>query len=337
MKIFYIKDFIKNQYWVALDFDSLISNEKIEESSLSVSKILITIIMTLIAFVCLVKLWWVAFTFCLLTALFALLSNWLQSKMGVVFPRKFIWMTILTFFMASAISMYVDKHCDDVKLAKAAILAEQKRLAEIAEKKEQERIAQEKEKKRQDSLSYYLNEANVSLNGGRFMDAVQNYKMALNFADFETKASISYKVGNLLFAKKQYKDALEYYRNVSKKPFMLDTLHYNKATCYVKIGDLASAVQALRFSMRSSRVENLFNKINPIKTRTKYVDIPVQKKRIAHYTTLCRDGSTWGSRSHRGACSRHGGVSNWNHPVYETYTENQKKKVVEKYREYGEL
>ncbi|MBO6136134.1 MAG: DUF3761 domain-containing protein [Fibrobacter sp.] len=342
MKSNYIEDFVNPKYYVNLDFDNLISCAEVKEAehSSSILRLPVAILMFIVMFVCLINLWWIALAFSTMLAFFSFpkTSRWLQNSMKVEFPNKFFWSIVLIMMMLVTASIYVHKYADDVKKAEATALVEQQRQAELAEKAEQERIEKEKEQQRLDSLSFHMNLAQVKIDERKLMDAVQEYELAWPFMDSETKGVISYKMANILFANKLYEKALNYYWYARIDSAQLDTLHYNKALCHVKVGDLPAAVSALRMSpVRSPRVVTLFNKINPIKSRITYVDKPVQKKRVAYYTILCGDGSFSHSSSRRGTCSRHGGVADWQHPVYENYTENQKKKLVEKYREYGEL
>ena len=341
MKNNYIEDFVNPKYHVNLDFDNLISHIEVEETehSSSILRLLVAILMFIVMLVCLINFWWIALAFSAILAFFSFpkTSQWLQNSMKIVFPNKFFWLVVLCLMTGTFISIGFHKYVDDVNAAQAAALAEQQRQAEIAEKLEQERIAREREQQRIDNLSYHLNQAQMHLDKRKSMKAVQEYEQALSFAKSEEQSDISYKIANILFAQKQYDGALKYYNRVNENSSQSDTLQYNKAVCYVDAGIISLAVAALRSSERSRRVESLFNKINPIKTRTNYVDKPVQKKRVSYYTILCRDGSHSHSSSRRGTCSHHGGVADWNHPVYENYTEIQKKKVVEKYREYGEL
>ena len=338
MKNNYLEDFVNPKYFVNLDFDNLISYTDIEEHSTGVPKLVVAILMFIVMIVNLVNLWWIAFAISALLFLFSFpkTSNRLQKSMGIIFPNKFFWTTAFLLMVASFSSMGFHKYIDDLKATKAEALAEQQRQEEILEKQEQERIAKEKEQQRQDSLSYHLDLAQTYLDKRMSMESVREYELALSFAESGEQSEISYKIASILFIKKQYDKALKYYNQVNRNPSLLDTLQYNKAICYVNTGDIPLAVAALRQSEWSPRVNTLFNKINPLKNRISYVDKPVQKKRIAYYTILCRDGSTSHSSSRRGTCSHHGGVADWEHPVYETYTENQRKKVVEKYREYGE-
>src|SRR5690606_41486298 len=87
-----------------------------------------------------------------------------------------------------------------------------------------------------------------------------------------------------------------------------DELLYSRALCYSKSGQTADAVRDCRKAMKLGNKEanKLHEKINPI------------KKRIAYYVTRCCDGTTSNAKG-RGACSHHGGVCNWNEPVYEEY------------------
>jgi hypothetical protein len=85
------------------------------------------------------------------------------------------------------------------------------------------------------------------------------------------------------------------------------SLLYNRALCYYRSGNIRLAVNDLD-SARSSgfkEANRLYNKLNPL------------KKHVAYYCTLCCDGST-SDATGRGACSWHGGVCQWNHPIYET-------------------
>lgn len=339
MKHNYVENFVNPRYYVNLDFDNLISYTECEGQSVSIPRLVVSVLMLITMFVCIVHLWWIA---CVLSALLAFFSfpktsHWLQNVMKVVFPNKFFWLVTVILLVATALSIGIHKRADDVKIAKAAAMAEQQRQAEIAEKLEKERAAKEKEQQRLDSLSYHLNLAKMRLDEKKTMAAAEEYVLALQFADHKATSAICYKIANIFFAKKQYDTALKYYSNVMHSPARLDTLRYNRAVCYIYVGNIAAAASELHQSIKTKRVEALFNKINPVKTRVSYEEYPVEKKRVSHYTILCRDGSYSHSTSRRGTCSHHGGVADWSHPVYETYTDYQKKKVFEKYREYGEL
>ncbi|MFY0255346.1 tetratricopeptide repeat protein [Chitinophaga sp. 30R24] len=85
-------------------------------------------------------------------------------------------------------------------------------------------------------------------------------------------------------------------------------LLYNRALCYDRLGEPEGAVRDLQLAMKagSKEAEKYHDKINPV------------RKKVIGYVTRCCDGTT-SSASGRGACSWHGGVCNWNDPIYETY------------------
>ena len=83
---------------------------------------------------------------------------------------------------------------------------------------------------------------------------------------------------------------------------------YYRAKCNIKIGKTSLGINDLDSARTNGYkpAERLYNQVNPI------------RKRITGYITLCNDGTTSGATG-RGACSWHGGVSEWNHPIYEEY------------------
>lgn len=65
--------------------------------------------------------------------------------------------------------------------------------------------------------------------------------------------------------------------------------------------------------------KNYYNYKYYIQTKIKDEEPPTYKKIIVDYRTLCRDGEYSPSNAKgRGACSHHGGVADWNAPVYGT-------------------
>lgn len=88
------------------------------------------------------------------------------------------------------------------------------------------------------------------------------------------------------------------------------TLLYQRAQCNDEMGFTKEAVDDLVLAMKlgSAEANTLHEKINP------------ERKKISGYVTRCCDGSSSDAKG-RGACSHHGGVCNWNEPVYELYRE----------------
>lgn len=343
----YVKDFIEPEYQVPLDFDSLVVNNSTEKETTPFYHKLFAVIAFVLLFYSVFKTWWIS---CLLLTLFFFFIvpfsfKWMQRKMGVVFPSKFIW-ALITFFSVSifvSINVYhridtnraiaLKQEEEELKLAK-----EHKLAVELAAKEEAYRLEQEKNKRMTDSLEFHKNIADDYYKKKNFSKALEEYIKALNFEGYRYYPEIYKNVATIFYTQKKYPDALKYYQKIQSQTENIedDTLAYQKALCYVNIGDVPSAVHMLRFAPETKRTNDLFNRINPIKTRTVFKDIPVTKREISYYTTICGDGSHYNKSSRRGACSRHGGVASWSSPVYRTYETTEKRKFYEKYREYGE-
>jgi len=89
-------------------------------------------------------------------------------------------------------------------------------------------------------------------------------------------------------------------------------LWFYRARCYIGLDSMQLAVNDLDSAkaLNYKAADKLYDKVNP------------EKRHIVGYCTLCADGST-SSATGRGACSWHGGVAEWNHPIYETYRKYQ--------------
>lgn len=110
-----------------------------------------------------------------------------------------------------------------------------------------------------------------------------------------------------LFTLGKYADALVKI-NALLKDSSNDELLYNRAVCYSKTGKVQEAVYDLKQLLKTDnkKATALYDKVNPV------------RRKVIGYTTLCWDGTTSGA-SGRGACSHHGGVKNWNEPIYQEY------------------
>lgn len=218
------------------------------------------------------------------------------------------------------------------------IAEEQKQAAEKAAREEAFRIEEEKQKKMADSLEFHKKIADNLYKKNLLQKALEEYELSLNFEGNKYYPEIYKNVATIYFLQRNYQAALKYYKKIISQYGNLtsDTIAYQKALCYVNIGDIRGAVYALKFAPKTKRTEVLFNKINPVKTKVVYKEVPVKKKKVAYYATICGDGSEYFGNSRRGACSRHGGVASWRSPIYETYEVLEKRKFYEKYREYGE-
>ncbi|MFT4154285.1 tetratricopeptide repeat protein [Parafilimonas sp.] len=191
---------------------------------------------------------------------------------------------------------------------------QQKLLDEKAAK--EKAIAEQKEQQRKDSLAFYIQQSYQFEKAHKIDEANKQLQHALSFASTQAdkdqieKGKIdiaAVKTFNLVKAGK-YKAALPEINSLLNSDPSNSELLYNRAICYSKTGKIQEAVDDLKplIQAGNSEAEKLHDKINPI------------RKRVAYYVTRCCDGST-SSATGRGACSHHGGVCNWNDPVYEEY------------------
>lgn len=208
-------------------------------------------------------------------------------------------------------SLPLSSHYSDVdkKLAFEQKLADEKAAKEKA-------ISEKKEQQRKDSLSYYINLSNQFVEKHKLDKANQLLQNAMAFVSLPSdserieikKKDIAYIKTFDLVKSGKYRIALSEINNLLNSDPENSKLIYNRAICYIKTGKIREAVEDLNPLIQSgnSEAEKLHNKINPL------------KKRVSYYITRCWDGST-SNATGRGACSHHGGVKNWNEPIYEEY------------------
>lgn len=81
---------------------------------------------------------------------------------------------------------------------------------------------------------------------------------------------------------------------------------FYRALCYLKLRRVQLAVYDLYKAMNSGdkAAAGLYAKVNPA------------RRHVVGHETLCGDGTT-SDAAGSGACSHHGGVAEWNHPIYE--------------------
>jgi tetratricopeptide (TPR) repeat protein len=180
----------------------------------------------------------------------------------------------------------------------------QKELDRQKEKAVEEKI---KEEHRLNGLNYFTQLADLMYNTKKFKNALIYIDSALNFASIE-KGELNYKKGSWLLMKRKYDDAIPCYTIAIEKSYDLRNSYYQRALCYEKKRKLQLAVNDLKGAIKlgNNHAKLLHEKINP------------ELKRVSYYVTRCCDGTTSDAKG-RGACSRHGGVCNWNEPVYEKY------------------
>ncbi len=185
---------------------------------------------------------------------------------------------------------------------------------ESLEQKKEKEIAQQK---RLDSLHYYLGESKKLYEVDSIQAALAMLQKAQGFAETQDISKINAhantidsSVAKRFLSKKNYEQALNFYNKLIQREANQAIYLYDRALCYIKTGDRKAAVADLKIAITQGNkvAEKLYNKINP------------EKKRLIGYITRCCDG-TESSAKGRGACSHHGGVCDWNEPVYETYRE----------------
>lgn len=176
--------------------------------------------------------------------------------------------------------------------------------------------AQKKDMQRKDSMSFYIQKSHELKNKHKTQEALEKLNKALTFAKENTEIKFIYEEQVKILSLKavalvksgNYKGAITELNSLISKDANNIILRYNRAICYNKLGKTQEAVTELKVAIQlgSKEAEKLYEKINPI------------RKRIVDYVTRCCDGST-SQATGRGACSHHGGVCNWNEPVYEEY------------------
>lgn len=168
--------------------------------------------------------------------------------------------------------------------------------------------AEKAEKARIDSLTTFKNNATAQIELKHFDAGILYLDSALKLANSEEKSEIISQKAEINFTLKKYDDAISDYGELIASNYLLKDTYYQRALCYNKQrktqGTVDDLVKAIEFG--NAEASKLHEKINPI------------RKRVSYYVTRCCDGAT-SSSTGRGICSHHGGVCNWNEPVYEEY------------------
>lgn len=184
------------------------------------------------------------------------------------------------------------------------------------EKHEKERLINlKKENQRKDSVYKYI-QAAMRLQKSSPEKALLKINSAYAFIPQGDEITSLKKIKEDIILKKittlinrgQYQAALQPLNGFIQENNGNNQMLYYRALCYSKTGMIKEAANDLTFLMRNNFVpaKKLYNKINPV------------RKKLIGYVTRCCDGTTSSARG-RGACSWHGGVCNWNDPIYEEY------------------
>lgn len=299
----YIENLLPQESKVDIDYGKLVERKTINKKSVSrILRIILGVCLFFTSLIIFTWFWVGALSLTIGFLVFPKSSERLERKLQFNFTSKIrlcatIPLAILCLILTNTYSER-DKKNEQI--------AEQKRI----EQAERERIAKEDsirlENQRKDSIIFYVSKSEQFAKSKKYKSAIDAYNKTLNFSP-ENQKRIQFLIADLYYQSKEYDVAIPKYKELEQYHFG-DTLNYQIALCYIGLSDKATAVHYLRqaINQNSERANELHNKINPI------------KKRLIGYTTLCCDGTTSSNRG-RGACSRHGGVCNWNYPVYEEY------------------
>jgi tetratricopeptide (TPR) repeat protein len=188
-------------------------------------------------------------------------------------------------------------------------LRETARLAVLAEEKAQAETKR-KETLRLDSLRTHLSLADALMSKGAYGKAISLYNQSARYASSNEAVEQSRLHTGLATGyahTKQYRLAIQEYDWLS--PLDEEQL-YQRALCYQQLGEKGKAMADLHKASEAGYkpATKLYDKLNPL------------VRKLMYYQTVCCDGSYSPSNAKgRGACSHHGGVCNWNYPIYETY------------------
>lgn len=234
----------------------------------------------------------------------------LEKKGRFKYTRKIKALSVALLFIISlpVAGAYLSADAEEARLAKL----EEQRIEK--QRKEDQRLKQI----RKDSFDHLINTVGILEKENKLTEAESVLKNAQLLASTASEVSIvnngkeelSVLKANELFKKRKYREALQLYTELARNRPHDEEILYNKAICHKSLREIQYAVNSLKsaMSLGSSKAEKLHEKINPI------------RKRIVGYRTLCCDGSFSPSNAKgRGACSHHGGVCNWNYPIYQEY------------------
>ena len=251
----------------------------------------------------------------LLTLLFTLIGlvllpggrSWIEKqfrfRLTVTITASFI--TIVSICMAPLFLYY--QGVDEIEAAVLQAQLEKQKAVDLAVVKEHQR--------QDDSVRLFLTVARSLEKTGKLEQAMGKVELAASFAQTDSAKSTLSNVRSYLEKKwiialvKQgkYEAALPQLATLMEADSSGDKdLHYYRAVCYSKNGQIQEAVNDLKplLTNGNKAADRLYDQINPI------------TRRVIGHVTRCNDGST-SQATGRGACSHHGGVANWDDPIYE--------------------
>ena len=166
---------------------------------------------------------------------------------------------------------------------------------------EAERLALQAKK---DSSLHYFEVAEKYFYKKHYKQSLANLDSSLML--FPDNHQAKFTKGLVLKKRRKYKNAIAVFDELIDETNSYDGQSYlEKGRCLLKLHKKKEAILQLHLSaeLKNEEAQKLYDKVNPlIKVKTGYL-------------TRCCDG-TISYASGRGACSHHGGVCNWNEPIY---------------------
>ncbi len=251
----------------------------------------------------------------LLTLLFTLIGlvllpggrSWIEKRFRfrLTVPITAFFIAIVSICTAPLFLYY--QGVDKIEAAALQAQLEKQKAIDLAVAKEHQR--------QDDSIRLFLTEAKSLEKTGKLDQAMSKVELAAGFAQTDSaKSTVSNARGYLkkrwliaLVKQGKYESALPQLTALIEADSSGDNdLHYYRAVCYSKNRQIQEAVNDLKplLDNGNKAADKLYDQINPI------------IRRVIGHVTRCNDGST-SQATGRGACSHHGGVANWNDPVYE--------------------
>ena len=172
-----------------------------------------------------------------------------------------------------------------------------------------EELIQEKQLKIQsDKLDRFYSIARTELKNKNYQKSLALMDSSLQIATGTDTQRIQYTKALVYESMGQYQKSMNI---LSKLPHYGvigvpdDEFYLHEGRGYLKAGKGEDAAHSFKRAAEKGNpeAEKLFDKANPI------------LKEVIGYETQCCDGTTSNARG-RGACSHHGGVCNWNKPIY---------------------
>ena len=157
---------------------------------------------------------------------------------------------------------------------------------------------------KRDSSEHYLKRGLEVFDAKQYKESISYFDSALLVLSTNHEAQL--KKSLALFKLRSYQEAMSNLDSLMKKTTLhTSDIHLIKGQCLLKLNKKEEAITHIYHSsgLGNEEASLLYEQVNP------YINV------IVGYTTRCCDGSSSSAKG-RGACSHHGGVCNWNDPIY---------------------